>query len=284
MGLESIAIVACSNGLKDTERHILESVVQTFTRMNVSCRISEFIFQRNTHFINEARQKAEEFNSFLLDSKIEALFDISGGDAANLILPYIDFRLFEKTKKPYFGISDNTVLLNAIVSISSIPAYHYFIRNAVGQDQLNHLALMVMTDRRNEINFPYYFLEGHSVSGEVVGGNLRCFLKTSCTKYFPVLEGKILFLESLGGDPVRIASYLTQIKQMRIFDRIKALLLGTFTQIEEGNLCPGVDEMVCDLTREYSFPIVRTKCVGHSSDSKVLPLGVRVMFREDVEI
>ena len=62
------------------------------------------------------------------------------------------------------------------------------------------------------------------MEGILAGGNLRCFLKLAGTPYFPDLTGKILFLESLGGGPELLASLLSQLGQLGVFQKISGLL------------------------------------------------------------
>lgn len=52
------------------------------------------------------------------------------------------------------------------------------------------------------------FVRGNSMSGTVLGGNIRCFMKLNGTPYFPDLTGKILVLESLEGTEGLITSFL----------------------------------------------------------------------------
>ena len=65
-----------------------------------------------------------------------------------------------------------------------------------------------------------------------MGGNIRCFLKLAGTPYMPDTRGKILFLESNGGDRHRTAAAFSQLRQMGVFDEIAGLLLGTFTALD----------------------------------------------------
>ena len=60
-----------------------------------------------------------------LNDRIKAIFDLSGGDLANEILPYLDFESIKVHPKPYFGYSDNTVIVNALQRRTGIRNYLY---------------------------------------------------------------------------------------------------------------------------------------------------------------
>ncbi len=51
---------------------------------------------------------------FFTDDSIAAIFDISGGNSANQILPYLDYTVIREHPKPFVGMSDVSVILNAI--------------------------------------------------------------------------------------------------------------------------------------------------------------------------
>ena len=52
--------------------------------------------------------------NFYQDREIQMIFDISGGDIANEILPYLDFEVIAENPKPFWGYSDLTTIMNAI--------------------------------------------------------------------------------------------------------------------------------------------------------------------------
>ena len=58
------------------------------------------------------------------------------------------------------------------------------------------------------------------MKGEVVGGNIRCFLKLAGTEYLPSFDGKILLLESYSGDVAGQGTYLNQYKQLGVFVKL----------------------------------------------------------------
>ena len=46
--------------------------------------------------------------------EITDIYDISGGDIANEILPYLDFEVIKNSGKRFWGYSDLTTVINAI--------------------------------------------------------------------------------------------------------------------------------------------------------------------------
>ena len=68
-------------------------------------------------------------------------------------------------------------------------------------------------------------------------------------------------------------TFLNQYKQMGILDQIAGLILGTFTEMEEKQLLPSIEELVMKVIAERKIPIVKTREIGHGQDSKAIMIG-----------
>ena len=127
--------------------------------------------------------------------------------------------------------------------------------------------------RNNKLFSPEYrFIQKESMEGIVVGGNIRCLIKLSGTPYWPDMNNKILLLESLGGEVPQMVTYLNQLKQIGVFEKINGILLGTFTTMEKKQCQPDIVSLV----KEYAgaeLPIAVTKEIGHGKDSKAMVIG-----------
>lgn len=70
---------------------------------------------------------------FYRDDEIKGIFDISGGDIANGILPYLDYDVIADSSKLFWGYSDLTTVLNAIYTKTGKISVLYQIRNLLYQ-------------------------------------------------------------------------------------------------------------------------------------------------------
>lgn len=213
---------------------------------------------------------------FYKNNSIKAVFDISGGDLANEILPFIDFEIIKNNYKPFFGYSDLTTVINAIYSNTKNPCYLYQIKNIVLDNKEKQILCFnesFFNGKDDIFKFDYEFLRGDSMKGVVIGGNIRCFLKLAGTGYIPDFKDKILFLESRSGKSPLMISFFNQLKQMNVFEDIRGIILGTFTQMERENSCHNIKEIALDITKEYNIPIIKTNEIGHGSDSKCIVIG-----------
>lgn len=147
------------------------------------------------------------------------------------------------------------------------------MRNLVydqGERQQKELQAALCGQEDTLFQFPYEFLQGETMEGIVAGGNIRCFLKLAGTPYFPDLEGKILLLEALGGQEGQMLTYLSQLQQLGAFEKVRGILLGTFTRMEsQGQLMyPLLKPFISEL-----LPVARTWMIGHGTDAKAIRVG-----------
>lgn len=280
---DKVALVACSNGQSPAHKNRIENLVNTLNSLGLDVILSKNIYSKYSVFNGSAKEKASSFMELYKDPVIKALFDISGGDIANEILDYLDYSYIAQNPKPVFGYSDLTTVLNSLYSQSNIKTYLYQVRNLLYTDtenQTKSFCNSLFDSKADLFDFPYHFIQGNYIDGIVVGGNIRCLLKLAGTKYMPNFSNKILFLESLGGEVAVMSSFLNQLKQIGAFENIKGLILGTFTQMEESNISPSIENLVLKIVDDPNLPIVKTTAIGHGHDSKCIIIGENIILNK----
>lgn len=272
---DKVAIVCCSNGQKSADKSKINELSKILQDIGLIPVFSDFIYAEDFVFAGTAIERADSLMAFYRDEEIQVIFDISGGDIANEILPYLDFEVIAESDKQFWGYSDLTTIINAIYAKTGKKSILYQIRNLVydkGDRQILDFTNTVMKGKKDLWNFGYRFLQGQKLSGTVVGGNIRCLLKLAGTEYWPDMEGKVLLLEALGGTVAQMVTYLSQLEQIGVFDKINGILLGTFTNMEREQSNPSMEELVVRYAGEY-LPIAKTQQIGHGSDSKGIVIG-----------
>lgn len=268
---QQAGIVCCSDGLAKNQQEQVHNLRDALRQMNISVIMSPYLYQG----IGTAKQKAQALMALYDNDDIRDVFDISGGDLANELLPYLDYKRIADSGKTFWGYSDLTSILNGIYSKTGNPGVLYQIRNLIGVcglEQQEKFYQMLQRKGDDLFRFDYHFIQGTEMEGIVIGGNIRCLLKLAGTDYFPDCHDRILLLESLSGGMSRITAYFSQLQQMGVFDRCVGILLGTFTQLEQEN---GIDAAPILLQRfvRRDLPIAKTKQIGHGADSKAIMIG-----------
>ncbi|MBR3807787.1 MAG: LD-carboxypeptidase [Lachnospiraceae bacterium] len=273
-----VGIVCCSNGQKTSYRDKIELLVSTLSDMGLVPVFSDYIYEKEYVFSGTAKEKAKALMDFYKDDEIKAIFDISGGDIANGILPYLDYEVIAENEKQFWGYSDLTTVVNAIYTKTGKTSVLYQIRNLIYADkesQIANFSNTVFEEGKELFEFKYEFVQGEKMQGIVIGGNIRCFLKLAGTEYMSDLTGKILLLESLSGTVAKMETYLAQLSQLGVFDKVAGVLLGTFTEMEELGCKPDIVTLLQQYVKE-DMPIAVTKEIGHGVNSKAIVIGQEI--------
>ena len=271
--MNKVAIVACSNGQEREYESQNNELVEILKSNGKDVVLSNCLYAKRGVFQGTPQERAGELMRMFEDPDVSEIYDISGGDIANQLLPYIDFDSVAKSKAVFWGYSDLTTIINAIYTLTGKESVLYQVKNMVWGD-----ATEVQRKRffnREELFHPRFsFCQGDSMEG----GNIRCFLKLAGTKYFPDLQGKILFLESLGGLQAQMAAYLAWLQQLGAFEKVNGILLGNFREMEKAGCEPEIVELVKDYAGP-GLPIAKTGEIGHKNDSKAIVIGKQIEMK-----
>lgn len=275
---DKVAIVCCSNGQSKDNKPKLEKLNSVINEIGLVPVWGDCIYVKESIFSGTAQERAEVLMKFYKDDEIKAIFDISGGDIANEILPYMDYKEIESKDKIFWGYSDLTVILNAIYTKTGRMSALYQIRMLTSQDyenQIKNFSSSIINHTQDLFQFKYSFVQKNEMRGIVVGGNIRCFLKLAGTEYWPDMTGKILLLESWSGDVPKMVTFLNQYKQLNVFEKVAGILLGTFIQMENDKCVPNITDLVIKYAGP-NIPIAITPEIGHKADSKAILIGKEI--------
>lgn len=268
---DKVALVAMSNPLRMEDEVRIAQLVQKLKDMGVSPVLGDGIYE-----ITTGEERAKVLMDFYRDEEVTAIFDISGGDIANGVLPYLDYEEIACSTKVFWGYSDLTTLVNAIYTKTGKASVLYQIRNIIseehGEQQTAEFHKMFLQESADLYQVDYEFVQGNELSGIVVGGNIRCFLKLAGTPYLPDLTGKVLLLEARSGLEMQVETYMSQLSQMGAFEKVSGVLLGTFTKLEAIKGMPRQEEILKKYVRE-DLPVAVTRNIGHGTDSKAIWIG-----------
>ena len=270
-----VGLAACSNGHIADWMPELDKLEDVLDSMGIEAVRAPHILDKIDKVSGTDKERAEDLMNFFKDDSIDAIYDISGGDLANGVLKYLDFDIIENADKMFWGYSDLTTVINSIYAKSGKPSVLYQIKNLVwSKAELQQKRFKDYLEGKNEDLFDarYEFLQGESMEGVVVGGNIRCLTKLAGTQFWPDMNGKILLLESLSGQCGPMTTLFTQLELMGVFDQVAGVLLGTFTEYENSDM----ELSIFDLLKMHigdDLPVAKTKDIGHGHDAKAIVIG-----------
>lgn len=274
--MKKVGIVACSDAQKEEYRKQNEELIRFFESNGTQPVMSSCIYEKNDSiFSGSPKEKANQMMRMFTDPDIEEIYDISGGDMANQILDDLDYGRIAESKAVFWGYSDLTTVINAIYTMTGKASVLYQVKFMTSFGTSAELQRERFQNRDELFSPTFEFVQKDAMSGIVVGGNIRCFLKLAGTRYFPALENKILLLEALGGEVSQMATYLASLKQIGAFEKVNGIILGTFTTMEKNHCVPDIITLV----KEYAHPetpIAVTKDIGHGDNTKAIFIGKEI--------
>ncbi|MDB6352127.1 LD-carboxypeptidase [Trichococcus sp. K1Tr] len=279
---DAIGFISCSNGLTNNDRSL--EIVSSLSRklkndFGLETVMSDVLFlDKETQQTEAPASRAGALLSLYSNASVKAIFDLSGGDLANEILPHLDFGIIKSNPKPYFGYSDNSVIVNAIQAKTGIPNILYNPKVLVSREEAFQTQALRDLSSGNDADWTSTFeISGNSTSEQssavFAGGNLRCFLKLAGTPYWPELENKVLVLESAGGRYEAMCSGLAQLEQLGAFEKINGMLIGQFTQLALDGKTAAFLAVCRVYASRYGFPVWETDFIGHDDRSKPIRIG-----------
>lgn len=279
---DKVGIVCCSNGQPQSNREMIHNLEDTLLQLGLVPVFSDYIYERESAFSGTAIERANALMQFYREEDICAIFDISGGDIANEILSYLDFEVIAASRKQFWGYSDLTTIINAIYAKTGKTSVLYQVRNLLysnADEQIRNFGSTLFQGTNELFNMTYEFVLGDVMQGIVVGGNIRCLLKLAGTPYWPDMQGKVLLLESYSGRIPQMTTYLSQLGQMGVFEKISGIILGTFTELEKQDGATAMTELIKQYTGT-ELAVIQTDEIGHGADSKGIVIGDSVDFRK----
>ena len=91
----------------------------------------------------------------------------------------------------------------------------------------------------------------------------------------------ILFIEDIGEHIYKIDRMLYAFKMAGIFNQIKGLILGGFTDMEDTDVPFGktIEELVLEQVHNLDIPVAFNMPIGHIHDNRSLVVGRTVSLR-----
>lgn len=286
---DAIGIVSPSSPVTQDLAAQFHAGISFLEELGFSVVIGEHVHSITLGYAATPREKADDINRMFADKAIKAILCSQGGDTANACLPYLDWDCIRENPKIFMGISDITVLLNAIQHRTGLVTFH-------GNDVIWGWGRSPQEYDRHE--FITRFMEGGTglipanrerkevrkgtSTGKLLGGNLRCLLKLAGTPYLPDFNEAILFVEALRISAEGCAAGFQQLGQMGVFDQINGVIVGYIDGMQkDGSPDVGMEDILAQVTEDYDFPILKVNDFGHNCSNTVLPVGGQVRFNTE---
>jgi muramoyltetrapeptide carboxypeptidase len=98
-------------------------------------------------------------------------------------------------------------------------------------------------------------------------------------------QGKILFIEDLDEYLYHVDRMMISLKRCGCFDQLEGLIVGSMTKMKDNDIPWGknANQIIADVTKDYSFPILFHFPAGHIQDNNALIFGKQVSLELNKE-
>ncbi len=277
---DTVGLLAPSSHQAYGSRHLVEKAVSVLEAWGLKVELQPGYDRKHFYLAGTDEHRARCFQDFYVNPEIKAIFFTSGGYGASRLYQHLDDELISRHQKIMVGLSDITSLLLYIYKVCGGIVYHG-PNLASGQFLNSHLKHKSHESLYDNL-FQQDFFPTYTVStikagvgkGPLTGGNLSLVVTTLGTPYEIDTRNKVLFLEDTREKPYRIDRMLTHLRNAGKFEDIQALVFGEMVGCNnENNLLWDVVE---DMFRDASFPVVNGLPAGHGDYTITMPLGSEV--------
>ncbi|MGV8963826.1 MAG: S66 peptidase family protein [Candidatus Saccharimonadaceae bacterium] len=263
----------------------VSNTVNILREWSYDVRISDNALNKTGCYSGFVKERLVDLQNAMDNPDVKLIFCSRGGYGVVHLLDKLNFKGIKKNPKWIIGYSDITALHSAlqsqgIMSIHGPMAQHFSEEGDLNSSVLyikealsgNPLCYAISTE------YPNLNRQGKA-TGTLFGGNLSVYSSILGSKYIKIPKNGILFLEDIGEKPYRVDRMLYQLKLNGIFNKIRGLIIGQFTDYEEdNNMYSPLYESILLTVKEFSFPISFGFPVGHTKTNYPIIIGGKAIL------
>jgi len=297
-----IAVIAPAESLKKVSENRIFAQSRIEKELNMKVIYGKSSMKAGLLNSASIKERVTDLHSAFLNNDVEIILCAKGGYNSNELLEYIDWDIIKNNSKPIIGLSDITVLLNAIYAKTKIitylgPTFIDFAEKKGFEYSLEYFKKALFLKEfsieqsnewtndsffRNQDNKTYIKNEGPLILqkgkavGRIVGGNLCSLNLLQGTNYMPPLKDHILFIEDddLAGESFfgEFNRNLTSLLQTKDAKKIKALIIGRNQPTSHMDIIKSKYAFLTKMLSK-SIPIIIDVDFGHTTPRITLPIG-----------
>lgn len=279
---DTVAIVSTSSPIRSDE---LNQLRRYFSDRGHPVSVAAGVGSATGYLAGPREQRAADLMAAFADPDVRLIVPATGGKGAAQLLDLLDYDLIRANPKVLTGVSDPSILANAIYQRAGLATLHgpsgfdffQFMINAETEAAFWRIVSGPVT--RHEVTGDGWRVvrrRSDHVTGHVVGGHLGTIRALIGTPWMPDVSGAVLALEEAFVPWVAIDQALTHLRLAGTFDRIAALMIGAPIDCERGDSPDDDwDQMILRCVGG-DFPVVTNVEFGHTACKIPLVIGGRI--------
>lgn len=275
----SVIGITCPAGYVSNER--VACALEVLQLWGFRIKVGYTVGNEHFYFSGTDEERLQDLQMMLDDPTVDAILMGRGGYGLSRIIDLLDFTTFIQKPKWVCGFSDITVLHNHIHAQLGIPTLHSpmcgaFTPESANSDYIKNF-FAALTGESLFYHAPPSDFNRHGMAeGILTGGNLAILAHLTGSPSEADTDGKILFIEDIGEHLYQIDRLMLNLKRAGKLDRLKGLIVGSFTEVEDTERPFGqtVEEIISDKVKEYDYPVCFNFPCGHQEINYSLTLGM----------
>jgi muramoyltetrapeptide carboxypeptidase len=261
--------------------HEITDAVSLLESWGLKVLLGETVHASYHQFAGDDNLRTQDFQRFLDDDSVKAIFAARGGYGTIRIIDQLDFSGFSNNPKWIIGFSDITVLHSHIYASFAIPSIHGQMPLTIPDGTKESLETLRKALFNEAFNYEYTSLIENrpgKATGVLIGGNLTLLMVMAGSVSEMDYSGKILFLEDVGEYLYSIDRMMWNLKRAGKLSDLKGLIVGGFTELKDNDIPFGqtAAEIIAEHVKDYNFPVCFEFPAGHIENNHALILGKRV--------
>lgn len=274
---DKVMIVAPARRVR---KYDISAGVQILEHWGLNVLFSENLFGEDNQYSAVDELRARDLQEAIDNPDIKAIFCARGGYGSIRIVDRIDFSPLLANPKWLVGFSDVTVL-HSVLSVLGIKSLHAPVVATLAYSTDSSVK-MLHDVLFNDASCKISSLSDNAVannrvgcaSGVVVGGNLSILYSLLGSNCDVDTNDRILFIEDLDEYLYHIDRMMISLRRAGKLSRLKALMVGSFSQIHDNAIPFGknVQEIILDAVGDFSYPVCFNMPFGHANSNMPLIL------------
>ncbi|MDB5012921.1 MAG: LD-carboxypeptidase, partial [Daejeonella sp.] len=253
-------------------QHEITDAINLLQSWGLEVVLGETVYASHHQFAGDDELRTKDFQKFLDDESIKAIFAARGGYGTIRIIDDIDFSPLIDNPKWIVGFSDITVVHCHIQANYKMPTIHGQMPITIPDGTKPSIESLrkALFGHDVEYNLPIcpQNLTGES-DGILIGGNLTLMVMMAGSVSDVDYTNKILFLEDVGEYLYSIDRMMWNLKRSGKLALIKGLIIGGFTDLKDNDIPFGqtIEEIIVKHVEEYNYPVCFNFPAGHITDN-----------------
>lgn len=266
--------------------HSIEDAVKLLESWDLNVILGETVHASWHQFAGDDELRTSDFQRFLDDPSVKAIFAARGGYGTIRIIDRLQFSGFSNHPKWIIGFSDITVLHSHIQSLYKTESIHGQMPLTIREGSEISLETLRKALFNEEILYSYTN-QANNRSGEaegiLIGGNLSLLVMMAGSVSEQDFSDKILFLEDVGEYLYSIDRMMWNLKRAGKLKNLKGLVVGGFTELKDNDIPFGqtAEQIIMEHVKEFDFPVCFNFPAGHIADNRALIFGRMIRLRVD---